>query len=144
MLKRCFKCGIEKPLSEFYRQPGMADGHLGKCKECAKSDVRAGRRGNRDRLRDYERKRAVRPERKRQAAESLRRHRLRFPEKNAARQAVSRGLRSGKISRKPCEVCGSIRVQSHHDDYSKPLAVKWLCFKHHREREHGQTVAFPF
>jgi len=37
-MKKCFKCGIAKELSEFYVHPKMGDGHLGKCKSCTKND----------------------------------------------------------------------------------------------------------
>jgi hypothetical protein len=43
----------------------------------------------------------------------------------------------GKIVPRPCEACSSNDAQKHHDDYSKPLIVRWLCrschLKLHRE-----------
>lgn len=42
-------------------------------------------------------------------------------------------IRSGRLIKQPCEVCGSKIVEAHHDDYEKPLDVRWLCKKHHAE-----------
>ena len=38
-MKICFKCDIEKPITEYYKHPKTADGHLNKCKDCTKKDV---------------------------------------------------------------------------------------------------------
>ena len=57
----------------------------------------------------------------------------RHPQKIKARQIAETALRRGKITKKPCSVCGAINSQMHHKDYSKPLYVEFLCPEHHRE-----------
>lgn len=137
--KECFKCHQVKPLDEFYKHPRMADGHLNKCKECTKRDVQRNCDDHIFEKHEYERKRGSTTKRKEQRRESQRRRRARFPEKHSARKKVRRAVASGLLVPKPCEVCGNCQVQAHHDDYSKPLDVRWLCFVHHRE-VHGQRV----
>ena len=44
-----------------------------------------------------------------------------------------KAIQRNKLLREPCEVCGVVNSEAHHDDYTKPLSVRWLCFKHHRE-----------
>ena len=50
-----------------------------------------------------------------------------------SRQAVEYALERGKIEKRPREKCGSLEVQAHHVDYSKPLEIIWLCIEHHKE-----------
>lgn len=50
-----------------------------------------------------------------------------------AHAAVAAALRRGLIKRGVCEVCGSFRVDAHHDDYTKPLEVRFFCRRHHRQ-----------
>jgi hypothetical protein len=126
----------------FYAHPHGKNGLLNRCKACAKRDARDNYRKNIDLFRAYERKRSKDPTRKAKALEYQRKRRAEFPGKNRARNAVSNAIRDGKLTRMPCEVCGtSVRVQAHHKDYRKPLDIRWLCFKHHREIEHGQETA---
>ena len=47
--------------------------------------------------------------------------------KQKARTAVGHAIRDGLIEKKPCEVCGSVKSFASHDDYDKPLAIRWLC-----------------
>jgi len=145
--KTCFKCGQEKPLSEYYKMRGMADGLLGKCKKCTCMDVRereirlskspewvlSERKRHREKSAKARACGRVLPPNKEARKLALKKSREKYPEKNHARQCVSHAIRTGKMTRKPCEKCGE-RAQAHHDDYSKPLEVMWLCPKHHGER----------
>lgn len=136
-MKVCFKCHQAKPITEFYKHPMMLDGHLGKCKECTKRDVKEHRRKNIERVLDYDRQRTKRPERRAKKRIYHARYNQRHPDRAAAHYEVSNAIRDGRLARQPCEVCGD-PAEAHHEDYSKPLDVQWLCFKHHRQRAHGQ------
>ena len=57
----------------------------------------------------------------------------RWPEKDYARSVVNNAITAGKMSRGACEVgvdCYG-RIEAHHDDYDRPLDIRWLCQRHH-------------
>lgn len=56
-----------------------------------------------------------------------------YPDKHRARNILQGAVKHGRIIKKPCEVCGDSNSQGHHNDYSKPLEVVWLCRKHHNK-----------
>lgn len=130
-MKNCFKCKIDKPLTEFYRHPMMGDGRLGKCKECTKQDVRNNYKDNNDHYVAYDKSRAMLPHRvemrneyqrtpagKRAVARAHKKQIALYPQKYKARTALGNAIRDGVIKRGKCEVCGSIkRIHGHHEDY---------------------------
>ena len=136
--KKCFKCGEVKPLSAFYKHKRMADGHVNKCKECNKLDVRKNRRIKVDYYREYDRQRG-----NRQNYSYVKNYRNEFPMKYAAHIFVSNSVRDGKMERPShCESCGDSHkfIHGHHDDYARPDVVRWLCPPCHKKwhDENGQ------
>ena len=54
-----------------------------------------------------------------------------YSKKHSANNKVYYALKTGKLTKGICEVCGDPKVHAHHDDYDKPLDVRWLCSLHH-------------
>jgi hypothetical protein len=145
-IKTCFKCGIEKPLLDFYKHPQMGDGHLNKCKTCTKKDVSSNYRVNIDHYKQYEQSRQNHPHRvaarvEYQATprgkEALNKSRKRWqdgnPEKRKAQHLLNNAVRDGRVQKPDaCWYCGATgRIHGHHSCYDLPLAVTWLCPKCH-------------
>lgn len=126
--KVCIRCGERKPLSEFYAHNQMVDGHLGKCKECCKAAAVANRLANYDRYLGYDMARG-----RIRNGEKVSSNQYRTAAGMAAHSATARAVKKGALVRLPCEVCGNLDSHAHHDDYSKPLEVRWLCHTHHME-----------
>lgn len=126
--KVCFKCYKRKPYAEFYKHKAMGDGHLNKCKECAKRDVAEHRLKNIEKIREYDRARGSRmPE------GYILDYSRKYPNTRKAHLRLKRAVDSGVILKLPCEVCGSVNSVAHHDDYLLPLEVRWLCQAHHKQ-----------
>lgn len=52
----------------------------------------------------------------------------------SAYNKIKYSIKLGIIKKQPCGICHSPNSQAHHEDYSKPLDVIWLCARHHRDR----------
>lgn len=109
-LSKCYICKKYKPLSEFYKDRSRSNNVASRCKSCHY---------------EYTKKR------KRDRREYFRKYREKNKEKLRAKWKLQYAIRKGKISRGKCEVCGKLNAEAHHDDYSKPYDVRWLCHKHH-------------
>jgi hypothetical protein len=88
---------------------------------------------NRDRVNELARKRLATKEGRALAKARELRYKAKHNYKLVAKSAVQHAMEKGILFRNPCEVCGNKKSEAHHDDYSKPLDVRWLCKKHHME-----------
>jgi len=132
-MKKCRNCAEEKPVEEFYRHPRMLDGHLNICRDCVRRRVRKHRQEN-DHVREYDRERSKKAERKEQRRKRGKLYNKEHRERRYAHGVVAQALKSGTIEKGPCHFCGTTEaVEGHHNDYSKPLDVVWLCRRCHRK-----------
>lgn len=143
--KTCSKCSATKSASEFPTDKKAKDGLGSWCRECQNTQQRERRRVVR---RDTElgpaNRAKNRARRKGKVYPSdLNRTRIyRSKEARIAQHCLARAVKIGKVTRPTqCENCGDSPtptkgrslIQGHHDDYSKPLDVRWLCTLCHAE-----------
>lgn len=116
--EECPRCKHRAYMNEWYRRKSLAE----RREWVSKRDQDLVRKRDRERYQRDKGRRMV----------GTKRYIARYPEKRQARAAVAQAVRSGRMVRQPCEECGyEVRVHAHHDDYSKPLEVRWLCQTHH-------------
>jgi ribosomal protein S27AE len=65
------------------------------------------------------------------------------PRQAASHQAVQLGLKVGWLTPMVCEQCGKPQTVAHHDDYLKPLDIRWLCRRCHRAWHSKHAPANP-
>lgn len=127
--KTCPACGLAKRLEDFYASKSAKDGKQTWCKECQRSRKRNPEVGRRN----------------------TRRWQAANPDKHRVHAHVFYALSVGQITRpEKCEECGGrgkpvsdgqSPIQAHHEDYSKPLEVRWLCATCHAQHHRKATNA---
>ncbi len=140
-MKACTKCFEMKPLSEYtLRSEGC---YRGPCKVCLRAYHRqfqvkpaqvARRKVYRSEHNEMfnERNSTYRRRHRKECNERLAKRRKQVPGMVKAHNAVTRAVAKGSLTKEPCTVCRNPKAQAHHEDYSKPLEVIWLCALHHK------------
>jgi hypothetical protein len=153
-MKKCNSCNTEKNDDCFHKRKVSPDGLSAKCKDCQSEYDRsrnklekrvAGRSAYQKTERGIERsilaKKRWAERNPDKIYQTTKRYREEFPMKYKAHGKVAYEIKNGNLVPEPCEVCGSTeKICAHHDDYAKPLNVRWLCAKHHHQwhKENGE------
>lgn len=142
-MKLCGTCGDVKLETEFGKRAASPDGLAHKCKQCQS---------------EYDKSRTHNPKRVKARAEYAQteagkaagsRAKKSWEKRNAIKKGAStmvgNAVRDGRIEKSEfCEKCSikNVRIHGHHDDYAKPLEVRWLCSRCHDEwhRDNGEGV----
>ena len=137
MNKVCKWCHQTKPIDSFSRHSEMTDGYLHQCKSCRNEWTKKHRQKPEVKLRRKLEKQNPEVKKRYKKTEKGRIANARYKppkEKMAAKNAINYALRTGKIAKQPCFLCGN-KAQAHHSSYAPDmrLDVTWLCQDHHNK-----------
>ncbi len=143
-MNACKKCLIEKQESEFVKNATCKGGRSSTCRSChAIAKKVYAKTDNAKRLKvvwarseaglDSAKKSNAKPARLQAINQNVKRWNKENPVKKGAQNKVAMAITSGALVAGCCEDCGETKAQAHHDDYSKPLTVRWLCAYHHSQ-----------
>jgi hypothetical protein len=133
--KICCACKRKLPSKSYYLQTASPDGWRPQCIDCDRVYHHEWQKNNPDKVQVNRERYENTPKGKSKRKEIVRRYLINNRVKVRARQLVRNRIFRGKLIKPDrCEEClqGAV-VQSHHDDYSKPLEIKWLCRQCHKE-----------
>jgi ribosomal protein S27AE len=130
-MKHCNVCGNTKQDDDFHKRAASIDGLAARCKSCqSEYDIARANLPNRIMARrEYARTEAG----KSASSKAKKVWQSRNTLKRKAHVIIGNAIRDGRLEKQPCEICGDAQVHAHHDDYAKPLDVRWLCITHHNE-----------
>ena len=164
--RTCPHCKQDLPLDQFYRRKDYPEKFVAWCKACLRWNSQrylnsAQGKANTAEYRKSESRRQallrynVSDKRiavsrryylsgKQQAKEEAYKEKPEYWIRKRVRGLAYAALRRGEISRYGCEFfalgdCHG-RIEMHHDDYAKPLEVRWLCARHHKQLERGRII----
>lgn len=122
--KTCGKCKRELPIECFGVHRASADGRRGICKYCRNDQAMAYAREHKTNIKAYTMHYKRKPKDKKDGD---------WYKKRKRRHITKAAVRNGLIVKPDgCQVCGTKdKIEIHHDDYDKPMSVRWLCRECH-------------
>ena len=135
--RRCCVCKEVKSESEFHFR--KVSGRQAQCKECRRVTDRQRYQQNQELFKEKAR---MNYQKNKEHHKALVKRRAKNSIKAKASYILNDAVKKKSLTRQPCEECGAEKADARHDDYAKPLEVRWLCRMHHKQwhAKHGEAL----
>ena len=131
--KKCANCKKTKKISMFPKDKQQASGLKSYCKKCSQLLSKNYYYNHLEKSRLTKKKYSHSKRGLKILGLIAKRMIKKYPEKYIARYRLNNAIAIGRIKKLPCEKCNNLETEGHHEDYSKPLEVKWFCNYHHKK-----------